>query len=68
MPHVWIIEVRDRNTKRIGGWTAWHMLETPSREFAFSRRADAEDACRDCDDTAQPSTQFRVARYDRREG
>ena len=67
MAHVWVVEVRDRDTTRPGGWTAWRMLETPRHEFAFSRRVDARDKVRERKRYRMLGTEYRAARYDRRE-
>ena len=63
--HVWIIEVRDRDTSKPGGWSAWK----PLAGCVYHVRCDAVSQCRDLTATRSPGDmQYRVRRYDRREG
>jgi hypothetical protein len=65
MAHVWIIEMR---IGAVGKCGPWRLLEFPRHEFAFSRRAEATDACRELNARTSLWTRYRVRRYERREG
>jgi hypothetical protein len=63
--HVWVVEVRDRDTSRPEGWTAWKPLYRHDHFEVYDVRADAR---RERDWLNGPSySQYRVAPYDRRE-
>jgi len=68
MAHVWIVEVRDVNTTKPGGWTEWHALYARTYPVAYGTRREAVYAAHDHADHAVPGEQYRVRRYDRLEG
>lgn len=66
--HLWVVEVRDRDRMRPGGWTAWKPYIYDGELAVYDTRDRARFACdwqRDGKD--HRSVQYRVAFYDRRE-
>jgi hypothetical protein len=64
--HVWLIEVRDLDTSRRGGWTPWHPLWSHLHRTSYETREAVEQGMADLLDSCPPSTQYRPMRYDRR--